>query len=73
MEKTTDYGEHLAALGVGVYTEAGKPEELLRVIDELLKDPARMAAMKTQGPICFRENFEVDSVVSNALKVISAN
>lgn len=73
VEKTTDYGEHLAALGVGVYTEAGKPEELLRVIDELLKDPARMAAMKTQGPICFRENFEVDSVVSNALKVISAN
>lgn len=73
VEKTTDYGEHLAALGVGVYTEAGKPEELLRVIDELLSDPARMAAMKAQGPICFMENFEVDSIVSNILKVAAVN
>lgn len=73
VEKTTDYGEHIAQLGVGVYTEAGDPEALLCVIDNLLKNPELLGAMKAQGPTCFKEYFEVDSVVSKLLNVVAVH
>lgn len=73
VEKSTDYGEHIAQLGVGVYTEAGDPEALLRTIDNLLRNPDHLSAMKAQGPICFKEYFEVDSVVSKLLNVVEVH
>lgn len=73
VEKTTDYGEHLSSLGVGIHTEAGNPKTLLRVMEDLLSNPVTMAAMKEQGPVCFKEYFEVDSVVSKLLKIVTVN
>jgi glycosyltransferase involved in cell wall biosynthesis len=70
VERTTDYGQHILSLGVGVSVEAGQPAELLRAIESLVSDAEAMQAMSRRGPVCFDEVFEVRHTVAALLKQV---
>ncbi|WP_460158349.1 glycosyltransferase family 4 protein [Pseudomonas sp. S3_E11] len=70
VEASTDYGDYIAALGVGISVNAGEPVRLLESIEGLLGQPDQMKSMSRLGPIRFREVFEVKHVTSELLKMV---
>lgn len=70
VEASTDYGDYIASLGVGVRVEAGEPECLLKSVENLLKDFHSMSSMSELGPIRFKEIFEVSHITSKLLDMV---
>jgi glycosyltransferase involved in cell wall biosynthesis len=70
VEASTDYGDYIAALGVGISVNAGEPEQLLESIEGLLGQPDQMKSMSALGPIRFKEVFEVKHVTLELLKMV---
>ena len=71
VEKTTDYGDCLVSMGVGIGVEAGSPATLLSAIEALLENESKMRSMKERGPVTFDEYFEVKHVASRLIKIIN--
>ncbi|MNV12897.1 putative glycosyl transferase [compost metagenome] len=70
VESSTDYGDYIASLGVGISVEAGEPDKLLESIEVLLRDTDKMRAMSELGPVRFKEVFEVKHITSQLLDLV---
>lgn len=70
VESSTDYGEYIVSLGVGVSVEAGEPKQLLESIEVLLCDTEKMTSMSELGPVRFKEVFEVRHITSKLLEMV---
>jgi glycosyltransferase involved in cell wall biosynthesis len=70
VESSTDYGDYIASLGVGISVEAGEPDKLLESIEALLRDTDKMKAMSELGPVRFKEVFEVKHITSQLLDMV---
>ena len=70
VESSTDYGDYIASLGVGISVEAGEPEGLLKSVENLLNDFDKMRSMSAFGPIRFKEIFEVRHISSKLLDMV---
>jgi glycosyltransferase involved in cell wall biosynthesis len=70
VESSTDYGDYIASLGVGISVEAGEPDKLLESIEVLLRDTDKMRVMSELGPVRFKEVFEVKHITSQLLDLV---
>lgn len=67
VEAATDFGDYLTSRGLGLSVEAGDAAGLVDGIEALLADPARLEQIKSRGPACFEEDFEVGLVTQKLL------